>query len=116
MLPMHFVSRDTGHPLVNVFRPNDFKYWYNPKFDYITPIIFNTFTADDFNLVLGSGNTNNNGEWIPVKAVGEKLIGKGKVYVCQLNVSGRVKTNPIAKMFIGKMLGIWIQEDSIYVE
>ncbi len=26
---VHFVSRDTGHPFVDGFRPNDFKFWYD---------------------------------------------------------------------------------------
>lgn len=99
LLPMHFVSRDTGHAIVKDFRANDFIHWYDEYADYVTPIIKDTFTGDDFKPVLTSGNTDDEGQWGKVLAVGEKSVGKGYVYICQVSLIGRIGTNPISKMF-----------------
>jgi hypothetical protein len=106
MSPLHFVSRDTGHELVKGFRPEDFRLWYDPAADAISPFLFNTFTAEDFTAVLRSGNTNSQGEWGPALAVGERKLGRGSIFVCQINLTGRTSTNPVANMFACRLLQI----------
>jgi hypothetical protein len=34
----HFVSRDTAHPLVEGFEPDDFKFWFNANLDRPSPL------------------------------------------------------------------------------
>jgi len=106
MLPIHLASRDTGHDIVKGFKPNDFNQWYDQRMDYITPIIFNTFTSEEFTPVLTSGNTNEHGEWEKVLAVGEKNVGKGKAYLCQVSLNDRITANPICKMFVARLFDL----------
>ena len=104
MMPLHFVSRKTSHRLIEGFKADDFRLWYSPKEDYIKPIMESTFTAHGFKPVLLSGNTNEKGEWGPALAVGEKKIGQGSLFICQIDLAGRTHTNPIAMLFAQRLL------------
>ena len=97
MLPLHFVSRKTGHPAVAEFNEQDFSYWYDAKEDCITPLLDTTFTAEGFTPILLSNNMDEQGNWGPVLAAAEKLY-EGKHYViCQLDLR---QENPVAKRFL----------------
>lgn len=97
MLPLHFVSRKTGHDIVREFREKDFSYWYDQAEDMITPILYSTFTADGFTPVLTSSNKNDVGEWCRRNAAAIKAY-HGKYYViCQVDLR---QENPIAKRFL----------------
>ena len=97
MLPLHFVSRKTGHPAVDEFKEQDFSYWYDAKEDCITPLLDTTFTAEGFTPILLSNNMDEQGNWGPVLAAAEKLY-EGKHYViCQLDLR---QENPVAKRFL----------------
>lgn len=104
MLPMNFVSRNTGHPLVTGFPKFAFWNWYDRKESRITPILEKTFTGSHFIPVLSSGNTDEHGEWRAAAAVGEGRLGKGVIYLCQLKLAGYLKDNPVAKEFLIRML------------
>ena len=104
MLPLHFVSRNTGHPVVEGFKPDDFKHWYSEKEGYITPLLKNTFTVEGFNPILTSANTNDKGEWVLALAAAEKRVGKGRIMICQVDILGRCRTNPIADRFVKRMI------------
>lgn len=106
MLPMHFVSGNSGHKLVEGFKCDDFKHWYDHECDYITPILETTFTANGMEAILTSGNTNNKGEWESQFAVADKKMGKGSIYICQVKLSGRTTENPVAKVFASRLAGI----------
>ena len=80
MLPVHFVSRKTGHPAVEMFKPKDFSYWYDKDSDMITPIAHRTFTADGFTAILTSGNTDSNNKWNKALVCAEKCY-QGKWYI-----------------------------------
>ena len=97
MLPLHFVSRKTGHPAVAEFNEQDFSYWYDAKEDCITPLLDTTFTVEGFTPILLSNNMDEQGNWGPVLAAAEKLY-EGKHYViCQLDLR---QENPVAKRFL----------------
>ena len=97
MLPLHFVSRKTGHPAVDEFKEQDFSYWYDAKEDCITPLLDTTFTVEGFTPILLSNNMDEQGNWGPVLAAAEKLY-EGKHYViCQLELR---QENPVAKRFL----------------
>lgn len=104
MLPMHFVSTDTGHRLVENFEDFDFSSWYDKKEDRITPILETTFTGEGFRPILQSGNTDENGEWDHAAAAAEIPMGLGRIYVCQVKLAGRMADNPAAKEFAVEMI------------
>lgn len=104
MLPMHFVSSDTGHRLTKGFGPCDFRNWYDRSADRITPILETTFTGEGFIPILQSGNTDENGEWGHAAAAAEIPMGQGKIYICQVKLAGRMEDNPAAKEFAVRMI------------
>ena len=104
MLPLHFVSRDTGHPLVEGFKPDDFKYWYDGAVGYITPLLDATVQVEGSAMILTSGNQDDNGNWEKTGAAVEYGYGLGKVRICQVKLTGRISMNPVAKEFGRRLL------------
>ena len=100
MLPMHFVSRKTGHPAVEGFEPHDFSYWYDKRSDMITPIAENTFTLDGATPILTSGNTDESGKWQKTLACAE-ISENGKRYIIT-TVDFR-EENPACKIFLNNL-------------
>ncbi|RMH11012.1 MAG: hypothetical protein D6698_16995 [Gammaproteobacteria bacterium] len=105
MNPLHFADCSTGHPVVQSFKANDFRYWYDESKDYICPIIDNTFTSDRFTPILSSINVDQNAEWGPAMACGEMPYGLGRYVVCQVDLAHRLLTNPAAARFTNRLLG-----------
>ena len=101
----HFVSRDTGHPLVRDFEPNDFKFWYDASVGYVTPILDSVVTAPGWTPILLSGNGNWQGKWEPAPAAIEKPAGQGAYRLCQVKLLHRLNANPPAELFTQKLLG-----------
>lgn len=102
----HFVSRQTGHPLVRDFLPDDFRFWYDEKADCVTPLLATLFTAPaSWKPVLTTGQGGwGNEEWRPALAVAEKPYGKGVVRLCQLRLAGRLQSNPVARQLACRLL------------
>ena len=100
MSPLHFVSRDTGHPAVSDFLPHDFSYWYDAASDMITPIAENSFTLEGAVPILTSGNTNDRGKWEKTLACAEINDGGKKYIVTTLDLR---RENPVAKTFLKKL-------------
>lgn len=101
MLPLHFVSRKTGHESVACFEQEDFKNWYNASEDMITPLLENTFTASGFTPILISGNLDEQEEWNVALAVAEKWYQGKRYVICQVDLR---QENPVAKRFLSKIL------------
>ncbi len=97
MLPLHFVSRNTGHETVSEFEEKDFSYWYDKKADMITPLLYKTFTAEGFTPVLTTGNKDSKGAWGEAFAAAVKEY-EGKIYVICLVPLRR--ENPVADRFL----------------
>ncbi|NLG48908.1 MAG: hypothetical protein GX552_02210, partial [Chloroflexi bacterium] len=106
MNPRHFVSRQTGHPLVAGFQPNDFRFWHDSRTGYVTPILHTTFSAKGWDAILTSGNGDWSSGWGPALAVAEQRLGKGAFRICQLSLAGRTTTNPVARLFAQRLLGL----------
>ncbi len=104
----HFVSRNTGHPAVRDFQPDDFRFWFDEDAGYVTPLLKSLFPAPaEWTPILTTGQGGwGNEEWRPALAVAEKRHGKGSVCVCQLALAGRVRTNPVACQFARRLLGL----------
>ena len=99
-----FVSPRTGHAMVKEFKPYDFRFWYDPKVDYIAPILSHYFKGQGWTPILSTGSLN----WVEAGeemiAVGELKYGKGSFIVCLIDMDGRLNANPTAKKFAGKLL------------
>ena len=101
MLPLHFVSRKTGHPAAAEFRPNDFRYWYSAAQDCIAPIISRTFTAPGFTPILLANNTDDQGRWGMAMAAAEHINESGhKTVLCCVDLRTE---NPIAERFLANL-------------
>jgi hypothetical protein len=90
--------------LVDGFAPHDFSRWYDPQADCVTALLLSTFTASGFTPILTGGNTDSSGIWSSALAVAEKAVGAGRVFVCQIKLAGRTKTNPPAALFAQQLL------------
>jgi hypothetical protein len=94
--PVHFVSRDTGHPLVEGLEPNSVKFWFDEDLGYVSPLLHTTFRAESWETVYFSGSGGWATSWGPVHAVASKQDGEGCWIICQLDLHNRIKTNPVA--------------------
>lgn len=101
MQTLYFVSRDTGHKMVEEFEKGDFSYWYDEKEDRLAPIIYATFEGENIKPILTSGN--NNKGWRKTFACGEFEFGEGQVVICQLDLNNKYK-NPVARKFSTKLI------------
>lgn len=106
MRALHFVSRKTGHPLVEGFTPYDFRLWYDEKADCITPLIRTTFRAEGMTPILTSGNSLRGSAWgqklYPALACAEKTYGKGKIVVNQVDLNSHL-ANPVCRKFRNRL-------------
>ncbi len=92
----YFVSRNTGHPLVNGFQPQDFKFWYDASLDRPSPLITaGIFSAPGWKPILLSG---------PDFAAASQDEGKGDWLICQIHLAGRIAGNPVAEIFARRLL------------
>jgi len=99
----HFVSRDTGHPLVEGFEPDDFKFWYDPAVDRPSPLLDTVVEAPGWTPILMSGNGGWAADWRATPAAVEMQHGAGAYRVCQVKLAGRL-VNPVARIFAGRLL------------
>ncbi len=103
----HFVSRATGHPLVEDFQPDDFKFWYDAAAGHPSPLLETTFTAPGWTPVLTSGNGGwESDKWRSTLAAAELKSGSGCWRICTLDLVGRTRHNPPGKIFAGRLLGV----------
>ncbi len=100
MLPVHFVSRKTGHKAAERFDERDFAYWYDKNKDMIAPILYNTFEANGFKPILTSGNMDENGVWHEVMACGEKVYNGKRYIICNVDLR---RENPVAQRFLNEL-------------
>ena len=104
MGPRHFVSCDSGHPMVEGFGREDFKFWFDEEKGCASPILNTVLEAEGWTLILLSGDGGWSRPWGPVPAAAERAEGKGLWRVCQVELLNRLKTNPAAKLFASRML------------
>lgn len=102
---LHFVSRKTGHALVEGFQGEDFRLWHDPQQDCFAPLMDKTFTARGWTPILTSGNLNHEGQWDRALAAAEKPYGQGRFVICQVALAGRIATNPVARLFAQRLVG-----------
>ena len=104
MGPRHFVSCDSGHPIVEEFERNDFKFWFDESLGHVSPILDTILAADGWTPILLSGDGGWNRPWGPVAVAAELRDGRGCWRVCQVKWINCVGTNPVARLFARNLL------------
>jgi hypothetical protein len=104
MGPRHFVSCDTKHPLVREFHRQDFKFWFDENLGHASPILTSILEADGWTPILQSGDGGWGRPWGPVPVTVERAQGKGLWRICQVETMNRLKTNPVAALFVQRLL------------
>ncbi len=108
--PVHFISRDTNHPIVADFGPKDVRHFYNEKEDLITPVIGQTFDAEGFTAILTGAKRGPRtyeepqGKWEKSFAVAEKKVGEGYIRICQIDMQDRITKNPVAHIIFKRLI------------
>lgn len=106
MGPRHFVDCSTGHPLVEGFSPQDFKFWFDESRGYVSPLLHTVLEADEtWTPILQTGDGGWSRKWGAVPAAAELNDGLGIWRVCQVDLVNRVETNPVARIFAHRLLG-----------
>jgi len=104
MGPRHFVSCDSGHPIVEGFRREDFKFWFNEALGHVSPILDTVIEADGWTPILLSGDGGWDRPWGKVPVAAERMEGRGCWRVCQVQWIHRIHTNPAARLFAKKLM------------
>ena len=100
-----FAARDTGHPWVDGFAPDDFKCWHHAALDRIEPFLPRMILAPEcWRPILRSVYANWGTTAVPALAAAELPLGNGRILLCQLQLDGRLATNPPAAIFARRML------------
>jgi hypothetical protein len=104
MSDFYFVSPATGHPLVKVFKPFDFRLWYNGKEGLITPLLVYTIVSSDWTPVLLSTASNWSEDNGTAMAAAELKYGKGVFRICEVQLVDRIDFNPTALIFLNNLI------------
>ena len=104
MHPRFFVSRQTGHPLIEAFEPHDFNWWYDPDLDRAAPLLETTCWAEDARPILITSASHWGEEVLePDWAAAEWSHGQGSIVVCQLKFANRTRHNPPAQLWFQRL-------------
>ena len=107
MGPRHFVSRATGHPLVEGFEPNDFRFWFHESLGRVAPILTTILDADgQWSPILQSGDGGWTKPWSRQPAAVEATDGLGLWRVCQIALPDCIAANPAARIFAARLLDV----------
>ena len=104
MGPRHFVSCDSGNPLVAGFQREDFKFWFDENLGHASPILSTVLEAGDWSSILLSGDGGWGRPWGPVPVCVEHADGDGCWRICQVEIHNRLRSNPVAAMFAQRLL------------
>ena len=112
MDPVYFVSRKTGHELVEGFGEKAFGYWYDDTLDRLAPISSTTLriekpdgkqeAGEEVREVLISGNKAADGSWQKEAVCAELTVGAGSILLCQIDMRRFLK-NPEAVLFWNRL-------------
>lgn len=100
----YFVSPLTNHPMVQKYKPFDFRFWVNEKSNCISPILAYTMTGDKWTPIIKSGASNWVGDKGSVMACAELKYGEGVFRICEVQLLDRLNYNPTARLFFNDLL------------
>ncbi len=98
-----FVSRATGHSLVEGLHPRDFFLWYDPASDSIMPLLRTTVEAEGWETVLASTDLSWAGGAREAAACVQKPVGAGLLRICQVRLADLL-INPVAELFARRLV------------
>lgn len=103
---IHFLSRNTEHPLCAGLEKEDIHYWYDEKDSLITPILDTTLEGGDFAPILTGVNAPGEakGPLVKMAGVADKPVGRGVVRLCQIDLRHRIVKNPVAKLLLERLI------------
>ena len=103
----YFVNCSTEHPMVRGFEPYDFFLWHDEATDCIEPMLRLVMRADGLEPILISGQGDwATSQWHRVPAAGRVRVGDGELLVSLVQLSGRTRTNPVAREYALRLLGL----------
>lgn len=105
MGPRHFVSCDSGHPLVEGFQSQDFKFWHDENLGHATPLLTTVLEGETWSPILQSGDGGWGRAWESVPVAVERSEQAGCWRICQMEIMNRLETNPCAALFARRLLG-----------
>jgi hypothetical protein len=105
MGPRHFLSCDSGNPLVAGFQREDFKFWFDENLGHASPILSTVLEAGDWSSILLSGDGGWGRPWGSVPVCVEHAEGDGCWRICQVEIHNRLRSNPVAALFAQRLLG-----------
>jgi hypothetical protein len=105
MGPRHFVSRATGHPLVEGFGPDDFRFWFHESLGRVAPILHTILDgASGWTTILQSGDGGWTKPWQAQPAAAELRDHLGVWRICQIELRDCIEANPAAAIFAQRLL------------
>lgn len=99
----YFVSRASGHVLVDGYRPRDFWMWTDERSGMLAPLIYRVASGDGWSPILLTGNGGWGRKWEPRWAAAERRFGSGVLRAVMIRLRDRLKVNPIALDFAARL-------------
>jgi len=99
---LDFVSRKTGHPIVNQFKAEDFAYWFDynkRRRDFILEYIYNKKAG--LKMILKSGE---------YPAVFETRWKKSIIIGCQIKLFDKIGLHPVATLLFNEILNYLVNQ------
>jgi hypothetical protein len=93
-------SREPGHPALAGFAARDFSYWTHEREGVIAAVHHRAFRGAGWLPVLTWGSASQG------LVVGECPLGAGHIYVCTLELRDQMRQNPVASLFLRRLLGL----------
>lgn len=101
----YYFTEPLPHRYTAGLSENDFRYWYNRRTGYFTPLLDRIMTGGEgWQPVLMSGNADFEGGFAEAFAMAEKKLGKGSFFITQLAWQDRLQDNPAAYLFWLRLL------------
>lgn len=100
-----FASPNLKHPVMKGVEPMDFKFWYDEDEKGVMPFLGSmAFTSDKWTPIVTTGQSTWQVLGNAAIAVAEMKKGKGEYRICQIQLNGKLKTNPVARQFARRLL------------
>jgi hypothetical protein len=100
----YFASPNLSHPMMEGFEPLDFKFWYDEGEGCVMPFLGSmVFVGDKWSPIITTGQSTWQVLGKAANAVTEMKKGKGKYRICQIQLDGKINTNPVARQFANRL-------------
>lgn len=100
-----FVSRKTGHPVVDDLDPFHFSFWFHPELDRITHLLSAVLEGENLRPITLTGTGLWYAERTDVPAGAECPVGGGWAVFDQVRATERMSDEPRAAVYLQRLLG-----------